>query len=312
MNTGRPRAFTEAKRRQLSSFICEGFTLEQAARFLGCSLRTLRREMKRDPQLAHEVADAELSAQLDPEKHLHRAAAQNWRAAAWILERTQPQRYGRYAPRGIVPEAVAEGMRRLIEVALGLFVDSDARNRAYDRLMAASDEITAALVNPGSLRRLKKLTPHIDAAEFDAMVQDQCRAHEVSAADLSPKPDKSPAPTHPGDAPYPQRPTGVTPTTLPEEAESFVTKTSSQTADKTPPRTPEFAGSPPDARPRFVAQSRPASHNDGRPVPSAHASAPPTCVPPQLLRPCCSLSPRAASPPAPPRSSPLPPVGRSP
>ena len=90
---GRPRSLADPiKRREVCSLIGVGAGYDEAARHVGCSVATLRREAQRDPAFAEELASAETASGLSPLRALRSAVNHNWRAAAWLLERTCPER----------------------------------------------------------------------------------------------------------------------------------------------------------------------------------------------------------------------------
>jgi hypothetical protein len=93
-NMGRPRALDDAQRREVCALISAGCGFRTAAEYVGCSPSTIRREALRNPEFHEQVRSADLSCQLSPLQAIRKAAATNWRAAAWLLERTNPQRYG--------------------------------------------------------------------------------------------------------------------------------------------------------------------------------------------------------------------------
>src|SRR5262245_16144579 len=90
LRPGRPRLLNDFKRGQLIGLITNGCSLTAAARYLGCSPRTVRRECASDPAFRHQLKCAEIDGQLEPIKNLRAAAKKHWRAAAWLLERSKP------------------------------------------------------------------------------------------------------------------------------------------------------------------------------------------------------------------------------
>src|SRR5690349_15842720 len=98
MNTGRPRFLDDAKRRDVIALLSQGTTIQTAAAYIGCSPRTLHRELIRDKQFHDQVRTACASCQLTPLHSLSNAARTNWRAAAWMLERIYPRHFGRRRP----------------------------------------------------------------------------------------------------------------------------------------------------------------------------------------------------------------------
>ena len=210
--TGRPHALDDAKLREIRALVSAGLTVAEAARYVGCSVRTIQRREKHDAQFRRDVSQARLSARLDPEKLMRQAASTHWRAAAWLLERTRPERYARRSPTACTPEDLDSACRRLIEVALSEIGDSDARRRAFDRLSAVADDALAAV--HARRRRPTPMTPLTNseemAVQLDEIIGARHAPHAPPSADelddsCHPTSDKSPAArdktTSPFDAP---------------------------------------------------------------------------------------------------------------
>jgi hypothetical protein len=91
---------TEAQRHELVALLAAGHSRRAAARLVGCARSTLYRMEARDPEFAQRVARAEGPGESpqkkqDPRKifpTLHQPS--NWRAAAWVLERLNPEDFG--------------------------------------------------------------------------------------------------------------------------------------------------------------------------------------------------------------------------
>ena len=91
---------TEAQRHELVALLAAGHSRRAAARLVGCARSTIYRVEARDPKFAERVARAEGPGESpqkkqDPRKifpTLHQPA--NWRAAAWVLERLNPEDFG--------------------------------------------------------------------------------------------------------------------------------------------------------------------------------------------------------------------------
>jgi len=94
---GRPEVLDQSKRAYVCRLIGMGYTRRMAARQVQCSHTTIARTAARDPLFALDLANAE--TEVDGEAlRLVRAAAREqkyWRAAAWLLERRNPEEYGR-------------------------------------------------------------------------------------------------------------------------------------------------------------------------------------------------------------------------
>ena len=70
----RPKFLTPERCRDLLAYVTAGLRLEHAARYVGCSVRTIRREAEGNDQFRRDLAAAELSVRSDPEKLMSRAA----------------------------------------------------------------------------------------------------------------------------------------------------------------------------------------------------------------------------------------------
>jgi IS30 family transposase len=101
---GRPRALDNVKLREISALISAGCGLEGAARYVGCAASTIRREARRNPDFNEQLRRAHLAAELGPLNAMRNAAHTHWRAAAWLLERTNAQRFAKQNVRHVKPE----------------------------------------------------------------------------------------------------------------------------------------------------------------------------------------------------------------
>ncbi len=162
--TGRPRALNDDKRGQICGLVASGCALDHAARHVGCSVRTIRRETVRNPAFGESLRRAELSAQLQPLNSLRAAASKNWRAAAWLLERTKPDQFARRDPSALTPDALSAAIDNILEAIVDEIDDADIRGRVYRRILAISTreqlETAAARHNPNRPRRIPDPNRH--------------------------------------------------------------------------------------------------------------------------------------------------------
>ncbi len=93
--TGRPRALNETKRREVCALVSAGAGIRRAAQYVGCSHSTICREAKRDHAFREQLRRAKATTQLAPLQAMRQAVQTNWRAAAWMLERSDPDQFGR-------------------------------------------------------------------------------------------------------------------------------------------------------------------------------------------------------------------------
>ena len=92
---GRPFALDDVKRGEIVALITAGYGLSDAARYVGCSVNTINRDAQRDANFHKRMREAYLAAEPKPLQALRQAATHHWRAAAWLLQRVNPDRYVR-------------------------------------------------------------------------------------------------------------------------------------------------------------------------------------------------------------------------
>ncbi len=137
-NAGRPRTLDDVKRGQICALIAAGCGLAAAARFVGCSTNTVRREGLRNEQFRDELRNAEVRAQLNPLQALQKAAKSHWRAAAWLLERQNPEKFDRRVAAVCKPSDLQHVVDAVIEAAVDDIDDQQVRDHICRRLMVAA------------------------------------------------------------------------------------------------------------------------------------------------------------------------------
>jgi hypothetical protein len=135
---GSSRIMTPARRAKLCELIAESHTIEEASEAIGVSIRTVQRERKRDEDFDHEVLLA-LQKTPDPLKLMEQAARTHWRAAAWLLERRNPEQYARKPVNATSAKKVATALRFVQEMALEA-VPEEFHEVLYQHVQAAIDE----------------------------------------------------------------------------------------------------------------------------------------------------------------------------
>jgi len=145
----RRRKLCETKQRDLCALISVGCPLAMAARHVGCSIFTVRREARRDPSFQDRLRCSQLNTELSPVVTLRDAARNNWRAAAWLLERTQPEEYARRAPTALGRHELSELVDRIGEV-----IRDEIRDRRQAARLRRRVQIEVQVV----LRKLQSLS----------------------------------------------------------------------------------------------------------------------------------------------------------
>ena len=89
------------RKRLIIRGISRGYTRTKIAAMVGCAVSTIMRTAERDPQFFADLAQAEAAFLNGAIDTLYHSACQerNWRAAAWVAERLDPDRFGRTPPR---------------------------------------------------------------------------------------------------------------------------------------------------------------------------------------------------------------------
>lgn len=109
--------------------ITAGCGMQAAARYVGCAASTIRREAQRNTQFEQRIRNAFLTAELQPLDTIRKAAGTHWRAAAWLLERTNPHRYGRYHLRELKPDLLEAYSEQLAELLVDEIEDTQTARR---------------------------------------------------------------------------------------------------------------------------------------------------------------------------------------
>jgi len=135
---GSSRIMTPERQSKLCQLIAESHLIEEAAEEIGVSIRTVQRERKRSEDFDHEVRLA-LQKTPDPLKLMEQAARAHWRAAAWLLERQNPEEYARKPVNTTNPKKVATALRYMQEAALEA-VPEEFHEAVYKRLQKAMEQ----------------------------------------------------------------------------------------------------------------------------------------------------------------------------
>jgi hypothetical protein len=141
---GRPRVLDDVKRREICALITAGYDLAGVAQYVGCSRRTIQREILRNEEFSERIRRASLACELEPLNSIRQMARTNWRAAAWYLERTNPNRYGKRNPVLLTPEDVREFLDALSGIVLEEVRSKVTRKRIIRHLLQMAGEIDQA------------------------------------------------------------------------------------------------------------------------------------------------------------------------
>ncbi len=136
---GRPRALDEAKKREVCALLSAGASMRYAGRYVGCSAKTIHNEARRDPDFGDHLRKSQLVAKLEPLRALRKKATTHWRAAAWLLERGDPEQFARQDQKFFKPQDVAnllENIRATLKAHLKDFVSQMIASEVISRVMS--------------------------------------------------------------------------------------------------------------------------------------------------------------------------------
>ena len=141
----RKRILDEAKKREILAIIAVGCTRYTAARYVGCRPSDIAREIGCDKNFAQQVAKSEEATEVYYMQQIKSAAKkeQYWRAAAWVLERRNPNRYAARGSHTITFNQLARLITQIAEIVGGEIKDAEVRVNILKRL----NSLTTALVS---------------------------------------------------------------------------------------------------------------------------------------------------------------------
>ena len=140
---GRPPVLDEIKKLEIVAILSVGCSRRTAASYVGCAVSTIQNTADRDPKFAEKLRHAEYQSEIAYLKNIQKAARkeQYWRAAAWALERRNPQEYG---PRS--PDVITVDQIRLILAEFAEIVVDEVPVPMYrKKILKRLDALTAVL-----------------------------------------------------------------------------------------------------------------------------------------------------------------------
>ena len=131
------KRLTPKERSEVLAILSAGCSRATAARYVRCTPYLLRREIVENAKFAGQVAKAEEGIELFYLSRIRSAAQkeQYWRAAAWVLERRLPDRYGTRKPEILTAEQVQKFMTSCLQIIADELPDDELREKILNRLM---------------------------------------------------------------------------------------------------------------------------------------------------------------------------------
>ena len=125
----------DARKRTFLGLLTMGCSRKSAARSIGATADELRQALATDEKFASEVERAETALEQYCLQRMRESANTDtgWRAAAWLLERRLPERYGKAKPEQITQEAVTKYMQQVFLILEEEITDQELKQRIYNR-----------------------------------------------------------------------------------------------------------------------------------------------------------------------------------
>jgi hypothetical protein len=140
---GRPPVLDELKRQQVCAILAVGCSRKVAAKYVGCAADTIRNTALRDPAFHQQLCHAESQYEIVYLQRIQEAAKEgkHWRAAAWVLERRFPDRYGRRRPGTVTVEQITDLLAQFGQILFEEIPDPVDRARALARLSLLTESL---------------------------------------------------------------------------------------------------------------------------------------------------------------------------
>ena len=145
MSNRKVELLDETRRREVLAFLMLGSSRKQAAKYAGCSLASISRTEREDSDFAKRLRKAESRVEADCLKSLHQAVTQEqqWRAATWLLERLNPEMFGKRNPRSVSVQECSQFFRTLSEL-----ITQQVPSRYRSKLLKELDRMLEELESP--------------------------------------------------------------------------------------------------------------------------------------------------------------------
>ena len=134
----------EPKRRLIVALVANGSSRRVGASFVGCAPSTITRTAARDPDFAQQMAHAEQTAEISLLRSVQKASrmSKHWRAAAWLLERRNPEDFAVRHPNIVTEQQMADAINQIAEG-----INQDLPEENYRRTIQRLDAIMLEMRN---------------------------------------------------------------------------------------------------------------------------------------------------------------------
>ena len=104
-----------AKQEIFCAMVSVGCSASRAAKLCGVTEGAIRRRERENPQFREQYLNAKQIREITPLRQIKEAGGKSWRAAAWTLERLDPEEYGVKRKSSDSPDQIAELIDRYAE-----------------------------------------------------------------------------------------------------------------------------------------------------------------------------------------------------
>lgn len=125
---------TEEVQIQICAMIGVGCSLRTVSRLAGCAESTVRRRLRNNREFAARLRKAEQHCELVCLRQVQLAGQKNWRAAAWLLERSNPLEYGPTKPEVMKPYQVRGILQQFADILTKGIKNPEDRRRVGNDL----------------------------------------------------------------------------------------------------------------------------------------------------------------------------------
>ena len=128
---------SDSQKRGIVAGISVGLSRLSACKYANITVFDLESAMKSDIDFFRAVRRAEEEAEIFYLQRIRTAASQkdqNWRAAAWWLERSRPDRYGRTKPDAITEEQLQTFLMQVLDIIAASVQDADLSASILDKI----------------------------------------------------------------------------------------------------------------------------------------------------------------------------------
>lgn len=145
---------TEEVQIQICAMVGVGCSLRAAARLAGCAESTVRNLLKRKRAFAARFRKAEQHRKIVSLRHVQSAGEKNWRAAAWLLERANPNEYAPPKPDVVRPHQIQRVLEQFGDI-LSKGISNPVDRREVQKRLTELTESFETLADEHSRRRVK-------------------------------------------------------------------------------------------------------------------------------------------------------------